>query len=132
MSKVTEMKSDEFIVEYEGKKVFMLNKQLMEKQDCLENLETIKAKHVERLGIHEKMKKTRSKESLHLLDIQYTQVEFDLQELWKFRKDRKFHRFWNRPQCGCPTMDNEDAYPTGYYVISGGCKIHGGVNNANQ
>jgi hypothetical protein len=52
-------------------------------------------------------------------------IEFELQRSWKFPLDAKFHRFWEIPGCDCHKMDNEDAYPTGHYSISGGCKIHG-------
>jgi hypothetical protein len=54
-----------------------------------------------------------------------TQLEFKLQELWGFSQDAKFHRFWDTPKCKCAKIDNEDAYPTGYYSISGNCPLHG-------
>ena len=53
------------------------------------------------------------------------QLEFLLQEAWKFPRDANFHRFWEMPHCTCPKMDNEDAYPSGYYVKNLSCPVHG-------
>lgn len=54
-----------------------------------------------------------------------TAIEFKLQELWGFDKDIKFHRFWLAPKCTCAIVDNEDAYPSGYYYINADCPLHG-------
>lgn len=48
-----------------------------------------------------------------------------LQELWNFPKDDNHIKFWTFPGCACPKMDNEDAYPTGYYVKVQNCPVHG-------
>lgn len=48
-----------------------------------------------------------------------------LQKLWKFKEDDNYIKFWTFPACSCPKMDNDDAYPTGRYVTSQGCLIHG-------
>jgi hypothetical protein len=55
----------------------------------------------------------------------WEQNEYRLQELWGFPKDPNYHRFWEMAGCTCPKMDNEDAYPTGYYTRSGNCPLHG-------
>ena len=55
-----------------------------------------------------------------------TNLEFSLQKAWGFSQDIKYHKFWDRPRCTCPKMDNDDAYPYGYYVISESCPLHGG------
>lgn len=54
-----------------------------------------------------------------------TEIEYMLQKLWHFKKNKKFHRFWEMPGCKCPKMDNAEAWPTGYYVYNGNCPIHG-------
>ena len=51
-------------------------------------------------------------------------VEQELQDLWGFDRDDNKIKFWNFPACSCPQMDNNDAYPYGYYVYSGDCVIH--------
>ena len=55
----------------------------------------------------------------------WTENEYKLQDLWGFDRDSRYHKFWEIPSCQCPKMDNDDAYPTGYYTISGACKLHG-------
>lgn len=56
------------------------------------------------------------------------QLEFLLQDAWKFPRDVNYHRFWEMPHCTCPKMDNDDAYPSGYYVRSLCCPAHGDLN----
>jgi len=55
----------------------------------------------------------------------WEQNEYRLQALWGFPLDSKYHKFWEMPGCTCPKMDNDDAYPTGYYTRSGDCPLHG-------
>lgn len=108
-----------------GKKGIILNKMLLQRQNAFQNLNQIKELHKTRLMIEDAMESTNDPEILRALDDAYTKTEFALQDQWGFPRDAKFHRFWERPKCGCPTMDNSDAYPSGRYVISGGCPVHG-------
>ena len=54
-----------------------------------------------------------------------------LQHLWGFDLDDNKIKFWDFPACSCPAMDNNDAYPYGYYAMSGGCMIHGSAVQDN-
>lgn len=118
--------SARLVVSHKGKEVLMLNKDLLDRQNCWENLEHIKAGHRARLELEDKMKATDDQALLKALDRAYTEVEFRLQDFWGFDRNINFHKFWNRPKCQCPRMDNEDAYPTGYYVRTDSCPLHGG------
>ena len=51
--------------------------------------------------------------------------EMTLQILWGFIPDYTLIKYWNYPHCLCPKLDNDDAYPTGYYVVNQGCPVHG-------
>lgn len=51
-------------------------------------------------------------------------IETELQRLWKFDDNINFYKFWNVPHCRCPHMDCEDAFPHGYYPVSGDCWLH--------
>lgn len=53
------------------------------------------------------------------------EIEAELQRLWKFPVNPDYYKFWNVPACTCQIMDNEDAYPTGYYSINLNCPLHG-------
>lgn len=80
--------------------------------------------HKDRLDLLELMRHMdpeEDKESLYECHLEWTEGEFKMQELWGFGRDVKFHKFWELPHCSCASMDNGDAYPTGYYSKSGGC-----------
>jgi hypothetical protein len=110
--------------------VIMLNKHLIrEKNISDETLNNIKRVHHEKLFLFTEMDKTDNVETLRSYAKMITKLEFELQELWCFPKDIKFHKFWELPKCKCPKMDNDDAWGSGYYIVSGQCPIHGGCKN---
>lgn len=114
-----------------GDKSITLNRALIAKQNAHENIKGIKHLHKIKMMVETVMENQEVNSSF---DIEYlkegdhmlTSLEFMLQRLWGFRMDNKFHRFWERPRCACPKMDNDDRYPTGIYVVSGSCILHGG------
>lgn len=55
--------------------------------------------------------------------------ERTLQQLWQFKVDDKYIKTWWYPKCTCPKMDNDDAYPTGYYYVNTSCPIHGELHD---
>lgn len=120
------MSNQEYTVYHRGKPKILLNKDLVEKQQCKNNLTKIKRCHVELLELEEKMRRSSKPETLRELDREYTRLEFLLQECWKFPKDSTYHKFWKRPKCLCPKLDNEERYPLGKYYINKGCILHGG------
>jgi hypothetical protein len=113
------------VVIFNGKPVFKLNRKLLDIKDCWDNLEKIKATHEIKLMVYEAIKNEKDPDVLKSHANHLTQLEFKLQELWGFSQNAKFHRFWDTPKCKCAKIDNEDAYPTGYYSISGNCPLHG-------
>lgn len=52
------------------------------------------------------------------------EIEEELQRLWGFPVDSAYYHFWRVPGCQCSKLDNEDAWPTGYYVRNLGCQVH--------
>ncbi|WOZ57459.1 hypothetical protein [Pseudomonas phage vB_PseuGesM_254] len=53
-------------------------------------------------------------------------IEFRLQELWKFGKDKDKHSYWMQIDgCTCPIEDNLERFGAGYRVYSNSCKWHG-------
>jgi hypothetical protein len=117
---------DLYVVYYKGKPALRLNARLIVQKglskDAIENLKML---HRERLTIEEDMEKTDSCKRMKYLFAEWTQNQFDLQKKWGFPEDLRYHRFWELPRCECPRLDNEDAYPTGFYVINQNCPIHG-------
>ncbi len=114
-----------------GDKEATLNRDLIEKQKAHKNIEGLKHLHKIRMMVETTMEaqKVDNTEDIRYLkegDQALSSIDFMLQHLWGFQMNDKFHRFWERPRCGCPKMDNDDRYPTGVYVIGGQCILHGG------
>lgn len=105
----------------------MINKELASKQNLSEEtIEKIEELHMKRKDYYNRMKIAPTHE-LKRWDKACSELEYDLQELWGFPRDSRYHKFWERPRCCCPQMDCSDAYPTGYYIINGDCLLHGGI-----
>lgn len=90
-----------------------------------EQVDVILALHEERLNIEEAMQ-TASGLQLKHLNVAWMTNQGYLQLYWGFERDERFIRFWEVPGCTYPAIDNSEAWPTGYYSISGACPIHGG------
>lgn len=53
------------------------------------------------------------------------QLEYRLQDMWGFDRDRSYHSYWYRsPGCTCPKMDNRERKGYGR-IIAGNCPYHG-------
>lgn len=63
---------------------------------------------------------------------QVRKIEFDLQKLWKFEQDPKFHRYQLYIKgCTCPKMDNEERVGrTEDRIHSFSCPWHGSNREA--
>lgn len=108
-----------------GKREIKLNKELLDSQDCWDDLESIKDCHRQKLEIYNEIEKEEDPEKLHDLSENIRNIEFELQELWGFEKNANFHKFWDTEKCKCPSMDNDDAYPHGRYIVNHNCPLHG-------
>lgn len=113
------------IKDFEGKERFIINKNLLDVQLCWENLEAIKSAHTLKLLFYTMIEEETNPVMLKELAKDITEVEFELQRLWKFNVDAKYHRFWDTPKCQCPKLDNEEAYSTGYHITNLSCPLHG-------
>ena len=63
---------------------------------------------------------------LHVDPVQYIEdIEYTLQGLWKFGRNRDFHIHWlETPGCTCPKMDNQDLMGAPYRITSATCPHH--------
>lgn len=123
------MSKEKYTVKYKDKEV-VLNKNMVKSQNIDDHiLEKIKEMHRIKLTIFWIME-NRPVENmsdiafLRRCDRLLNDVEFLLQGLWGFPLNASYHRFWERPLCLCPKMDNDDRYPTGQYIISEDCILH--------
>lgn len=122
MSKDLHVPSAKLVVMYKGKEVMMLNKALLDQQNCWDNLNELKDLHSQRLALEDRL--AEGKGDAKLLS-RWTLIQFALQKAWGFPEDAKFHRFWDMKGCECPKLDNSDRYPHGFYSMNMGCPIHG-------
>lgn len=102
-----------------------VNIALLEKQNKLENQSKIETLWASQALIYSVMETCDDVSILRSLDMSLQSMEFALQGLWGFPMDIRFHRFWERPKCGCPRMDNEDRWGTGTSVRNLECILHG-------
>lgn len=115
---------DVYSVFYNNDYAYTLSKSLLDKQNAWGNLEKIIEAHQLKLCIYDLLYYTSDRKMLKSLALDLQEVEFELQALWGFEKDVKFHRFWEYPKCECPRLDNMDAYPHLQY-INNNCPLHG-------
>lgn len=105
----------------------MINRRLaIQKNLSLEQISVIENLHVLRDKLFNVMQNETDIDKLKDMDKQCTDIEFKLQDAWNFDENSNYHKFWYRPHCTCPKIDNDDAYPTGYYVRNNNCPLHGG------
>ena len=111
---------------YKGKFKYTLNSALVQRNSVTsEKVEKIKKLHVKKLEIFEEMEKEESKEMLKAYANLIETIEYELQTLWGFNKDRTMHEWYNVPKCRCPKSDNSSRQGTTYKVIIPNCPIHG-------
>lgn len=90
-----------------------------------ENIKEIEKLHLIRKALHEAMENDEEK-YLPYYDDELDKIEMELQKLWGFPENSNYIKFWERPRCECPQLDNEDNYPSGYYIVNENCPLHGG------
>ena len=104
------------VKDYDGNEEYVLNKALLDIQNAWDNLEQLKEVHAFKLLLYSMIEETNDSRLLKEFAKDIELCEFELQRLWGFTEDAKFHRFWETPKCTCPKMDNRDGYPHILYV----------------
>lgn len=107
----------------------MINMELLEKQGMLHNktkIEEIMLDIKEVFGFLEYVINTNYyHDFLKRMVSDIEKWEFELQELWGFKRDATRHRYWYRvPGCTCPIMDNDDRLGVNERVINSICPYH--------
>lgn len=118
---------DKFDVEYNGKHITRINARLAISRGLSDELlEYLKHLHCECYQLEQDIYNALGDTARVKIGLaRWHEIQFHLQYVWGFKKDINYHRFWDMPGCTCPLMDNDDAYPTGNYVINMECPIHG-------
>jgi len=92
------------------------------------NLDLIKNLFKRKFRIFHVMDQVDDIAFLRRMDALLVKLEFRIQEAFGFERDAKFHRFWERPKCECPVMDNKERWGTKTSVRTGNCPLHGKEN----
>jgi len=101
-----------------------INQKLAQERNITEeNINKINELHQLRKKVENNMSKA-STEELPKYDKRLDEIEYQLQDLWGFGRNPSFIKFWERPLCKCPQLDNKDNYPHGYYIYRGDCPVH--------
>jgi hypothetical protein len=105
-----------------------LNLSLLEKNDKLDNLKELKKVYVKLFKIFEKMELTDDRIKLFNYNLSIEELEYQMQELWGFEKNRNMHRYWVEcPKCTCPKLDNLQSRGSIYRIYNCDCLIHGNL-----
>lgn len=103
----------------DGQFVFLNWNLAQEKNLTWKQMQEIMRLHTERVDVFKQMKKTKSLKKLIKLAIEIEQIEYRLQDAWKFERNRVSHTHWNRiPECMCKN------YPGGERFFDSSCRIH--------
>lgn len=116
---------EDFDIYYNKVYQYSINRNMLENQGKVNELEEIKALHLKKLSYVERLEASDDADVLKFYANEITDVEYALQKAWGFQINVNYHRFWILPKCKCPTMDNEDRYPHGHYLVSSVCALHG-------
>lgn len=90
-----------------------------------EKVEKIKELHQKKWKIFDEMEVEKSRDILRAYAKLVETIEYELQSLWGFAKDKNYHEWYKVPQCQCPKIDNDDRNGTPYQIYNKSCPIHG-------
>lgn len=112
-------------------KTIRLNRRLIERQQLTqEEVNVIARLHDKKHRIFDRMEREAVPHRLRALANEVKDIEFDLQEAWRFERNAAFHEFWNVPKCTCPKLDNIDCKGSGRMFFAVSCPIHGDVDGS--
>ncbi len=112
-------------VTYKNNTIYLNETLIKDKNVSKKNLNRIKTLHFQKMILFEAMEKIDDPNTLRKYDKYLDEIETELQYCWGFDYNPNFFKFWERPKCTCPKMDNEDMYPTRYCIINSDCPLHG-------
>jgi len=115
-----------YIIRFKGKEVRELNPDLAVSQGLtVDDLRGLRHSHRKMIRVFEKMEKETCSCKLKKLASEVEGIEFEIQDLWRFGRDRDKHSWWYKcPKCQCPKIDNKDMWGTGMRIMNSSCPIH--------
>ncbi len=113
------------VTEYKGQKFSLNHRLIIQKELTYQEVDKIIELHKQRIDIEELMTASHDVGELGILNEQWLEVQYQLQEAWKFEFSPDMVRFWDNPRCTCPVSDNLEALGTPYHIFNQECPIHG-------
>jgi hypothetical protein len=114
-------------INFRNKPISRLNEELviirgLDKDDVAKIVK-IHEKRWEKIELMKTLDATDKRE-LHALRDEITDLDFQLQDLWKFERNINFHNFFDLPHCTCPKMDNRGRLGSPYKFYAEDCPLH--------
>ncbi len=113
------------VITYKGQKVRLNHRLIVQKELTDTEVEAILALHKRRIDIEDLMMASHDVGELGILNDQWLEVQYQLQEAWKFEFNPDFVRWFDVPRCSCAKLDNAEALGTPYHIYNQECPIHG-------
>ena len=113
------------VYDLNGNRITYLNNVLVKKQQLTQsNIAELLKLHTQRYTIR-LLADMCNPQMLKMYAKMDEEVDVLMQIEWHFPLNKNYYKFWEFPRCTCPKMDNNDAYPSGHYVINNDCIVHG-------
>ena len=125
------MQNEDFVFMDNTGHIVELNYILAEEQSLSDHdMNCIIEEHLKRVKIFKQMEETDDKKTLRALAKKVEQIEYQLQELWRFEPNNLYHTWWHQvPKCKCagPRSGYNIAKHevTVFRKIADDCIIHG-------
>lgn len=127
---ISQLMSKYEVKDIDGKVKWKIDKELaMQQKLSDDDLEVIGDLYRESNKVEQLMKRLNPNDHVDILQKLFTrwkQIEFTLQDTWKFERNEMYHKDYLLPHCSCPKIDNEDSYPYQRW-ISSSCIYHGAL-----
>lgn len=103
----------------------MINKKLARQLNLSKaEIVAIEKLQSERYHLVQLINQTTDFNLLRIIGHQIKEINYELQDFWRFPLNFWKQRFWELPKCTCPKWDNYDACAE-YFWIDRRCPLHG-------
>jgi hypothetical protein len=118
---------DDLVVQYKTSNYALNGPLALSKGLTGKQVRKIRDLHIKKLRMLEQMEKTSAVNELRAHADAIEAIEYELQDLWGFDRDRRYHEWYMLPKCTCP-KDNSERRGTDYQIIILTCPLHGDPN----
>jgi len=112
---------------------YHLNPRLFDHQQAWENADALVAIHQQKLDLFDEIEHGDWDARLPLAAKRLEDIEYEMQRLWKFRQDARYHEWYLIPGCSCPKKENKALRNelAGFRIIATSCQFHKEIRDHN-